>query len=51
MVESAWLDEGDCVIREKLVDGYIKYIKWIEKHYPNIHKKCINEIIELKELS
>jgi len=31
-------------------DMFLKYIEYVRNNYPEIHKKCINEIVELKEI-
>lgn len=50
MVEEAWLDEGGIVIQEFIVTKHVNYMNWIGKNYPEIHKECINAIVDLKEI-
>ena len=44
MVEQAWLDEGDCVFSEKLVNRWSEYINYVTKNYPKIHNEVINHL-------
>jgi len=46
MVERAWLDEGDCIIPEHVLMWKVKYIEYIETHYPSIDREVRKHLEE-----
>jgi hypothetical protein len=47
MVHEEWLNEGDCVISESVLMWKVKYIEYIKKKYPLIHKEVTKNIEEM----
>ena len=50
MIREEWLEDDESVYPDSLIVKHINYINWIQKHYPEIHKECIDAIIDLKEV-
>ena len=48
MVREEWLNEGDAVYSERVVERALAYIRYVGEHYPEIDTEAKNHINKLK---